>query len=127
VLCDVGNRCSSVQSQDREEGQGRIGLNRASRGKTIHGMSSCGIGTDRLYQVAGAVRDLFKACQDIIRDYATRYKAFEAQDILLGQNYAVDELKRLDLLSTVSTYDPLRIQTLPSDSFTCSWKLRTFA
>ena len=57
------------------------------------------------------MRDLLTACQDIVRDYATRYKAFEAQDILVGRNYAVDELKRLDLLSLVSVQDELRVET----------------
>jgi hypothetical protein len=56
------------------------------------------------------VREVLKSAQDLIREFASRYKAFEA-DVLNGQNHAVEEVKRLellDLVSRASTYEPKR-------------------
>jgi hypothetical protein len=61
--------------------------------------------------VAEAVREVLKSAQDLIREFASRYKAFEADDVLNGQNHAVEEVKRLellDLVSRASTYEPKR-------------------
>jgi hypothetical protein len=51
--------------------------------------------------VAQSVLAVLKESQDLVRSFATEFKASEASDPLLGQNYAVDLFKKMELVELV--------------------------